>query len=33
MSKDVSINKREVFYTLEQLLLKSNSFAEILISF
>lgn len=33
MNKDVSINKREVFYTLEQLLLKSNSFAEILISF
>ena len=33
MDRDVFINKRGVFYTLEQLRLKPNGFVEILIGF
>ena len=33
MGRDVFINKRGVFYTLEQLRLKPNGFVEILIGF
>ena len=33
MDRDIFINKRGVFYTLERLRLKLNSFAEILIGF
>ena len=33
MYRDAFIDKREVFYTLERLRLKSNGFVEILIGF
>ena len=33
MDRDVFINKRGVFYTLERLRLKSNGFIKILIGF